>query len=184
MYLSKRERGISPPPSSMKGFWKPETQIYSLVLISQSLSLLISVSKSLIHSKTLLSISVLKSPLKALILLNWSLYTFTHTTRVVLYKNSHGIRARFIRTWLKLPHISHSYLSSNPSHEDSSIQFSFSMKKKTESLALVPGSSTFLIPVLMKSHVGSKGRWRGLANLTPKHLVQVFVASGYKKEDV
>ena len=36
----------------------------------------------------------------------------------------------------------------------------------------------------MKSHVGSKGRWRGLANLTPKHLVQVFVASGYKKEDV
>ena len=146
MYLSKRERGISPPPSSMKGFWKPETQIYSLVLISQSLSLLISVSKSLIHSKTLLSISVLKSPLKALILLNWSLYTFTHTTRVVLYKNSHGIRARFIRTWLKLPHISHSYLSSNPSHEDSSIQFSFSMKKKTEAwrLFLVPQPFSYL----------------------------------------
>ncbi|KAF3541122.1 hypothetical protein F2Q69_00018207 [Brassica cretica] len=90
------------------------------------------------------------------------------------------IRARFIRTWLKLPHIPHTSLSSNPSHEeDSSIWFSFSMK--TEAWRVILVRQTFLIPALMKSHVGSKGGWRGVMNLKPKLLVHELLASGYKK---
>ncbi|KAF3541121.1 hypothetical protein F2Q69_00018206 [Brassica cretica] len=93
---------------------------------------------------------------------------------------SHGIRARLIRTWLKLPHIPHTSLSSNPSHEeDSSIRFSFSMKTEAWRVILVP--QPFLIPALMKSHVGSKGGWRGVMNLKPKLLVHELLASGYKK---
>ncbi|KAF3557844.1 hypothetical protein F2Q69_00016862 [Brassica cretica] len=88
--------------------------------------------------------------------------------------------ARFIRIWLKLPHIPHTSLSSNPSHEeDSSIRFSFSMKTEAWRVILVP--QNFLIPALMKSHVGSKGGWRGVMNLKPKLLVHELLASGYKK---
>ncbi|WZY77872.1 hypothetical protein YC2023_024256 [Brassica napus] len=73
-----------------------------------------------------------------------------------------------------------SHLSSNPSHEeDSSIRFSFSMKTEAWRVILVP--QTFLIPVLMKSHLGSKGGWRGVMNLRPKLLVHELLASGYKK---
>ena len=74
----------------------------------------------------------------------------------------------------------HTSLSSNPSHEeDSSIRFSFSMKTEAWRVILVP--QTFLIPVLMKSHLGSKGGWRGVMNLRPKLLVHELLASGYKK---
>ncbi|KAL0758833.1 hypothetical protein Bca101_074983 [Brassica carinata] len=60
----------------------------------------------------------------------------------------------------------------------------FFKKKKTEAMACSPCPSIRSYMYLMKSFVGSKGGWSGLANLKPKLLVQELLASGYKKEDV
>ncbi|KAF3594062.1 hypothetical protein DY000_02021052 [Brassica cretica] len=60
----------------------------------------------------------------------------------------------------------------------------FFKKKKTEAMACSPCPSIRSYMYLMKSFVGSKGGWSGLANLKTKLLVQELLASGYKKEDV